>query len=89
MSVVAVTHEFRMSALCPIDGTVDYYQVTLAVGDRLVHVEDVLDVARSYADQTLFQEWLTARLASDLGGDVTTVGFHSGVRTTVTAKARP
>lgn len=77
-------HEFVAKALCPVNGSVDVYAVTVqTVFD--VKVEDILAAAKIMEGERIFQEDFTRRLFSALsafGVIVTTVGTHSGVRTT-------
>lgn len=83
-----VTHVFALQCRCPVDNLTDTYEVTLTI-DRLVKVEQILDYAATFADQTLYQENLTELLAEKFDGKVVTVGTHSGVRTTCTIELSP
>jgi hypothetical protein len=75
-----VRHELAMQGKCPVDDTLDNYTVTVEA-ERIVKVEDILAAVASLP-QPLFQEEITKRLAGELGCTVTTVGYHSGVKTT-------
>lgn len=78
-----VRHELTMRRSCPVNGGRDTYQVTIE-STRLIHVETIL-AAVSVIPETTFQEDATEALASSLDCTVTTVGYHSGVKTTCTA----
>jgi hypothetical protein len=73
-------HEFRMRSRCPVNGATDLYEVTVET-DKLVKVEDILKAAASFTEPA-FQEEITQKLATALECRVTTIGHHSGVRTT-------
>lgn len=77
-------HEFDATAICPVDGSVDRYQVTVqTVMD--VHVEKLIAAAKMLADKRIIQEEFTRQLFAavcEYGVILTTVGTHSGVRTT-------
>ena len=76
-------HEFEATAICPVDGSTDRYQVTVhTVFD--IHVEAILEAAKALAGERIIQEEFTRRLFMALrtGVVVKTVGMHSGVRTT-------
>jgi NADPH-dependent 7-cyano-7-deazaguanine reductase QueF len=79
-----VTHQLTCTARCPIDDSVDVYDVTIDT-DRQISVESILEQTAKYRDWTIYQEDLTKHLGQQLEGcTVTTHGAHSGVRTTVT-----
>lgn len=79
-------HELDVKAKCPVNGEDDVYSCTVRTA-RVVKVEDILAAAAVVAGRTIFQEDLTRELAGLLGAgvEVETVGWHSGVRTTVRA----
>ena len=78
-------HSLQVVARCPVDGAVDIYQVTVET-DRTIFVETILaEVARVTAEP-MTQEILTDTLSAALRAKVTSVGFHSGVRTEVVAE---
>lgn len=79
-----VSHSLTVRAKCPMDDQIDIYQVTVEA-DRVVKVEDIIQVAERFAARQVFQEDLTVEMARALGATVKTVGWHSGVRTEVTA----
>lgn len=77
-------HTIAMSALCPVDDLPDHYEVTVETA-RVVKVEDILAAIEPYRERKAFQEEITIELAKRLRCKVTTIGFHSGVRTEVVA----
>jgi GTP cyclohydrolase I len=81
---VRVRHHLTVTAVCPVDGLPDVYAVTVEA-ERVVRVEDILRVARTFAKRRLYQEQLTEEMARKLSATVRSVGFHSGVRTEVEA----
>lgn len=78
-----VTHEFVHHATCPVDGAFDRYEITVEV-ERLLKVESIIE-AIGRLPKTLFQEQMTQTLAHELGAKVTSIGFHSGIKTTCRA----
>ena len=78
-----VTHDFELTATCPVDGTLDRYDVRVAV-TRTLPVEEILEAVKG-APQKAYQEEITAHLAKVLGARVTTRGTHSGIVTTCSA----
>lgn len=80
-----VKHEFKIKANCPVDGEGDTYDAVFEpVG--LVYVEYIRKVLEEAKDAKIPQEELTLEMARKLGGTLTTVGFHSGIKTTVVAR---
>lgn len=82
-----VTHEFKLTARCPVDATFDTYIVTVET-DHQIDVEHILKTAASChsTEEYIYQEDLTQRLATQLELPVTTRGTHSAVVTTVTCE---
>lgn len=82
---MTVVYEFTLSVSCPVDGTLDTYEATLT-SPSMVSVEAINAQVAYYADKVIFQERLTEDMWHRLGcgGELTTVGTHSGVRVTVT-----
>jgi ribonuclease I len=78
-----VTYDLSIHAQCPVDDAQDHYAVTVEA-HRAVRVETILAVVADLPPR-LFQEDITQWLAAALGCRVTTVGYHSGVKTTCTA----
>ncbi len=73
-----------MATICPADKEKDFYVVTVE-SRRTVMVEDILAAIKEWENEKAYQEDITAALSRALGCTVTTVGWHSGVKTTVTA----
>lgn len=78
------TYETRIIAACPMDGGPDVYEATFT-SDDTIKCEAILEAIAPYAVEKAFQEQITADLARKLRCTVKTVGFHSGVKTTVIA----
>lgn len=76
-----VLHELSGACVCPVDGEPDRYRITIEA-DAVIKVEAIIQTVSKLAKVKLFQEEFTARLARALGVTVTTIGFHSGVKTT-------
>lgn len=84
-----VTHTFPVWAKCPnklinVDNT-DTYEGQ-AVMDRLMKVEDIMEIVDSYGEKRIYQENLCQELADKLKAQVTLRGEHSGVKTEVTCE---
>lgn len=77
-------YETKIVAACPVDDKPDLYEATFE-SDDTIKVELILEAIAKYATEKKFQEAITADLARDLRCRVTTVGYHSGVKTTVIA----
>lgn len=78
-----VTYEMEFSRLCPVNEAIDHYELKVEAA-RIVKVEDILAAVDALPDKA-FQEDITTTLAAKLGCAVTTIGYHSGVKTTCTA----
>lgn len=78
-------YELEAVCACPVDKAPDYYRVTVRAG-RCIPVEDILKAVKAGADEQ-YQEAFTEALSRALGAEVQTVGFHSGVKATVTCGA--
>lgn len=78
-----VRHELTIRGKCPVNDALDTYEAAFET-ETLVKVEDIL-AAVAALPSPAFQEDITQRLAAVLGCRVTTVGYHSGVRTTCSA----
>ena len=52
---------------------------------RTIAVEAIIAAISRYGERRMFQEDITAELARELRCRVTTVGYHSGIKTTVLA----
>ena len=76
-------YEITVRAICPIHKVPDTYQVTVE-SPHEVMVETILDIAHEMAGTEQTQERITETLAKRLPGcTITSIGYHSGVRTTV------
>lgn len=78
--MVTVTHELEVTCRCPVDDALDRYAVTITV-TRTLPVEDIR-AAIADMPAKLYQEDVTAYLATTLGAAVVTRGTHSGIATT-------
>lgn len=83
-AAVICRYELQIAAACPVDDKGDVYDATFESGDT-IQVERILEAVAKYATRKAFQEVVTAELARDLRCRVVTVGYHSGVKTTVIA----
>ena len=77
-----VEHTLTVTAVCPVDGLLDVYTLTVRTS-RVVKVEDLLATVARLAGKPLFQEELTQAMHRALACEVETVGCHSGVMTRV------
>ena len=77
-------YETRIVAACPVDDKPDVYDAIFE-NDDAIQVERILELTAKYAVIKAYQELITSELARDLRCKVTTVGYHSGVKTTVVA----
>lgn len=77
-------YETRIVAACPVDDKPDVYEATF-ISDDTVQVERILEAVAKHATEKAYQEIITADLARQLRCRVITVGYHSGVKTTVEA----
>lgn len=85
---MSIVYEFGVVALCPADGTRDYYDATLTA-HHMVAVERLNEIAASFADQCIYQEDLTREFHETLArvdAELMTVGTHSGVKVTATVR---
>lgn len=72
---------------CPVDGTVDAYEVEIVTEGDVVSVERLLDALEESKRKPLFQEELASLIANTVAGFtferpfvVRTFGVHSDVR---------
>jgi hypothetical protein len=77
-------YRFKIWGRCPVDGSVDEYDVEVVVDGGFWPVEEILKKAKAITAKPIFQEPFTQLLAMDLQASVTTTGVHSGVHTTCT-----
>ena len=77
-------YELRLRSICPVNDGVDQYEVIIETTQE-IRVEDLLDLVEHYRETKATQEEITQRLVKDFDEEVTvtTVGYHSGVKTTV------
>lgn len=78
-----VIHEATFVRRCPVDDAQDRYELRVET-THLVKIEDILAAIEALPEQA-FQEEITQNLAAKLGCRVTTIGIHSGIRTTCIA----
>lgn len=78
--MILTEHRLTITAICPVDGTIDVYKMIVETHD-MIAVERIQDVVASATRDPLYQEALTQSLADELGATVTTEGVHSGVDT--------
>ena len=89
MGVAVITcHQFQMNTKCPINGTVDTYEIEISV-DTFITVEDIKEALEKFYETTLFQEELTTQIADvmdTISGlvSVVTNGSHGTFKTTCT-----
>jgi len=79
---VKVEYSLKINAQCPVDGKRDLYDCVI-VSTSTLQVEKILAEIKDLPKA--FQEEITVELARSLGAEVTTTGWHSGVKTVVTA----
>ena len=77
-------YEFEIKTKCPVDFKGDRYEVTLESSD-IIEVEKIIEVVKKLKEKTQYQEKTTFELARELRCITTTVGYHSGIKTTVRA----
>jgi hypothetical protein len=75
-----VKHELTIFNRCPVNGAQDVYQLTVEAR-TIVKVEEII-AAVADLPTPAFQEELTVALAGRLHCRVTTIGHHTGVKTT-------
>lgn len=75
-----VRHHLTATAKCPADGRIDHYELVVEC-KRVIEVEKILAEVARVQGQSLYQEEVTQHLAKRLKAKVTTIGFHSGVKT--------
>ncbi len=77
------TYEYEVRAQCPVrPNDRDVYQFTIS-SESLIEVERIVAFfAANAGKRKVFQEALTQYCAVTLGAQVTSVGWHSGVKVT-------
>lgn len=77
-----VHYEFELTGICPADQRADIYSCEV-VAARTISVEVILEAAKTATLIPRYQEDITRELHRILAAEVRTVGWHSGVKTTV------
>ncbi len=77
-------YELHIHAACPVDSERDVYECIIE-SDRTIPVERINEVVGGWLAKGVFQEDITQAIARQLGAKVTTIGYHSGVKTTCIA----
>lgn len=79
-------YEYQVRAQCPVNPTdTDLYQFTIE-SENLIEVEKITAFfAANAGKKETFQEVLTQNCAVTLGAQVTSVGWHSGIKVTCLA----
>lgn len=77
-------YETRLVAACPVDDRPDVYEMLFESAET-IQVEDIIAELSPYMGRKVFQEDITSELARKLKCKVTSVGWHSGIKTTVIA----
>jgi hypothetical protein len=79
-------YDIEVRAQCPVVPTdTDLYQFTIE-SESLIEVEKIAAFFKDNAGQKeTFQETLTRQCAVTLGAQVTSVGWHSGIKVTCQA----
>lgn len=78
-------YELKAGGFCPTNKRRDLFDVVIE-SERTIPVEDIDRVVAGLDKMKVYQEQWTRLLAERLGAQVTTVGWHSGVRVTVTER---
>ena len=77
-----VKHTLQAHAICPVDKKKDTYELIVETSS-VIPVEKILEKVEQLKDETMYQEDLTVELARHLCVKVTTIGYHSGVKSEV------
>ncbi len=78
-------YEMKLRAVCPIHECLDEYDLTIE-SSECIFVEKLLEFAAACQTKKETQEQITASFAAQFPNvRVTTVGYHSNVKTTVSA----
>lgn len=80
------TYEIEVRAQCPVNPEdTDVYAFTIE-SESIIEVEKIAAFFEQNARQkNIFQEVLTQKCAVTLGANVTSIGWHSGIKVTSTA----
>ena len=80
-------YEYDMQARCPADErTVDYYTVRV-VSSTMIECGELRKILGELHGVTMWQEDITKLLATRLRCKVMTLGYHHGIKTTITAES--
>lgn len=79
-----VVYELSVECGCPVDDKGDVYQCFLT-STKPIPVEHILLVVEVYKNTKMFQEHLAESLSRDLFCEVKLIGYHSGIKVTVSA----
>ena len=77
-------YETKLVAICPIHKVLDHYDLTIE-SPHQIYVEEIIAFLKTCGGKEETQEQITGTIATKFGCRVVTVGYHSGVKTTVTA----
>ena len=78
-------YELKLRAICPIHDCEDVYDV-IVESAHCVYVEELLAFAATCSTRKETQEQITESMARKFPNcGITTIGYHSNVKTTVTA----
>jgi len=78
-------YEFKLRAICPIHECADVYDCVVE-STETIFVEKLLEFANGCAAKKETQEQITETMAKQFPNcRITTVGYHSNVKTTVIA----
>jgi hypothetical protein len=73
-------YTLHITAICPVDMLPDVYRLRVRA-NRVIPVEDILAAAKKATATAAYQEDITQALHRALACEVTTAGWHSGVKT--------
>jgi len=78
-----VSYRCNFDGLCPMNPKIVDHYTLLIEADAMIKVEELRELLAGYAQKAMFQEDITADIASRFAqiGKVTTSGLHSGVET--------
>jgi hypothetical protein len=79
-----IIYEATLHPRCPVDKKPDVYKLTLTT-DHMILVEILSEYIKECATKEIFQEDLTEGFAREFMCEAKTVGYHSGIKTTVIA----
>ena len=78
-------YEFKLRAICPVHGCNDVYNCVVESAET-IFVEKLLEFANACVSKKETQEQITETMARQFPNcRITTIGYHSNVKTTVTA----